>query len=497
MKKAILIVFALCQFLHASTTTLTGTIKDAQGTGLNGTLVMTLPMPAEDTTTNTAISPGPVSFRLINGVITGNALLYDVANLQPTGLYYIARAYDQAGNLQFYGYYAVTGGSFNLGAAVPTTVTTSNISFVNPVNLNGNNTFTGTNSFTGLTTFSNTATFTASLIQQVSGTGCGKALNLLNVDASPTNPNKYFRINQSTGALEIMSNACSLIASLSDAGVFTASSGFCIGASCITSWPLTIVVPNAGATGTSVNTLTTFSGSPSTAIIQPINHSLGVPVGITIAGAGTTGSATIQLLGQTSCVFDGATTAGDYFASSTTTAGNCTDTGATPGIQSLGRVLSTNGGGGTYSVSLGPVSSSAGFAPLRVVLGANQSPAINTQTIILTQSVTFPSASGIYRADVRYGMYITAGSNTCMGLVVDTTNSRAWAFSQQAANGLGQIGLAASEISSQTYAAGATATFTLQMICNAAGTTVTVNNALFSPSPAEPTFLEVTPILSQ
>jgi hypothetical protein len=224
MKTASLICALLCcfsaTFAHAGTSLLTGTLTDAQGNPLNGTLVMQLPMPAQDPATNTLISPVPVSFRVSNGAISGGPPLFDVQTINPTGLYYAAKAYDTAGNLFLYGNYVVTGSTFNLSAAIPTTITTNNVSFLNPVNVNGNNTFSGSNSFTGTTTFSGTQTFTTSITQNVSGTGCTKAFNLLNVDASPANPNKYFRVNQSTGALEIMSNACALIFSLGDNGNF-------------------------------------------------------------------------------------------------------------------------------------------------------------------------------------------------------------------------------------------------------------------------------------
>jgi hypothetical protein len=156
MKKAsvLLVLATLCTSLWASTTTLTGTITDTQGNGLNGTLFMTLPVPASDGTH--AISPGPVTFQLVNGAITGAAQLYDVMTLQPSGLYYTAEAYDNAGNEIFNGNYVVTGASFNLGAATPTSVTTSNISYLTPTFASGNNVFSGANSFTGTNTFSGT-----------------------------------------------------------------------------------------------------------------------------------------------------------------------------------------------------------------------------------------------------------------------------------------------------------------------------------------------------
>jgi hypothetical protein len=133
-------------------------------------------------------------------------------------------------------------------------------------------------------------------------------------------------------------------------------------------------------------------------------------------------------------------------------------------------------------------------APQRVVLGSPVALPINTQTIVLTESVTFPSTAGTYRADVRYGAWATVGANICSAEVIDTTNSRAWALSGQNPNGSGFVGLSGSEISSQTYAAGATATFTLQLACNAAST-ATINGS-FSFSPQEPTYLSVTPVLS-
>lgn len=141
--KQLLAILLLSAAAFASTTTLTGTIKDSQGNGISGTLVMTLPVPAQDQTTNVAVAPGPTFFRLANGVITGGAKLYDVLTLQPAALYYQARAYDTAGNLVFYGNYSVSGASFNLGAAVPTTITTSNISYAGVGFTNLNNVWTG------------------------------------------------------------------------------------------------------------------------------------------------------------------------------------------------------------------------------------------------------------------------------------------------------------------------------------------------------------------
>jgi len=145
-----------CLALAQTTTTLTGTIVDSSGNPLNGTLTMRLPVPAQYTPTNKAVAPSPVTYNLVNGVIQGGAILplYDVQALQPQGLYYIARAYDLTGALQFYGNYVVTGASFNLGAATPTSITTSNISYLLPITSTSSNTFTAAQTFTTINSIS-------------------------------------------------------------------------------------------------------------------------------------------------------------------------------------------------------------------------------------------------------------------------------------------------------------------------------------------------------
>lgn len=145
---------------HASTSTLSGTIVDAQGNPINGRLTMQLPVPAQDTATNTAIANSLVTYKLVNGVIQAGPPLYDVATIQPANLYYAAKVYDSANNLVMTGNYVVTGGTFNLGAATPTTITTSNISYVTPVTTSAANVFTALQTFNaGLTTGSTTGTF--------------------------------------------------------------------------------------------------------------------------------------------------------------------------------------------------------------------------------------------------------------------------------------------------------------------------------------------------
>ncbi len=116
---------------------------------------------------------------------------------------------------------------------------------------------------------------------------------------------------------------------------------------------ITMTHTNASSTGTTLNKLAKLTGAPSTAVTPLTTDTNGV-IGICVSGCGTTSTAEISIAGMTQCIYDGATTAGDYVQISTTTAGDCHDAGATVPLigQILGRVLTTNGGGGTYDTHL-------------------------------------------------------------------------------------------------------------------------------------------------
>lgn len=133
--------------------------------------------------------------------------------------------------------------------------------------------------------------------------------------------------------------------------------------------------------------------------------------------------------------------------------------------------------------------------PQKISLSSPVALVANTQTIVLSKSVTFPSTGGPYRADIRYGAWITAGPDACAGEAIDTTNNLSFALSAQDGNGGGFMALVASEITTNSYIAGNTATFTLQIQCNV-GHSVTVNSGLFTFTPATATFLSITPILT-
>jgi hypothetical protein len=118
---------------------------------------------------------------------------------------------------------------------------------------------------------------------------------------------------------------------------------------------LSISVTNEGTTGTLANGLAKLTGAPSTAIRMTTSDTNGA-IGVVTSGAGAGGTATIQLAGQVACVFENATTAGNYVIPGTGTAGNCRDGGSgyPSSGQAIGRVLTTNGGAGTYTILLFP-----------------------------------------------------------------------------------------------------------------------------------------------
>lgn len=164
-----------------------------------------------------------------------------------------------------------------------------------------------------------------------------------------------------------------------------------------------ITVANAVA-GTTLNALAKLTGAPSTAVVPSIADVGGV-MGVVTAGAGTTGSATIQTNGITpagqGCIFDGATVAGDYVQISATVAGDCHDVGGggyPSSGQVIGRVLSSNGGGGTYSLEVFPpdirVPGVGTFLP-SVVYNA---PSASTNTSIgATTMVTVGASNATYQ----------------------------------------------------------------------------------------------------
>jgi len=124
-------------------------------------------------------------------------------------------------------------------------------------------------------------------------------------------------------------------------------------------------IPNDGSTGTVLNQLAVFNASsPSQSVLASTSATNGV-IGLVQGGAGKSGNAVITWRGYAYCIFDNATTAGDAVIASTSTAGDCHDTGsrAQPGSQLIGYVDVTNATSGQTNgirVSLQPPQGGSG-----------------------------------------------------------------------------------------------------------------------------------------
>jgi hypothetical protein len=116
-----------------------------------------------------------------------------------------------------------------------------------------------------------------------------------------------------------------------------------------------ITVNNAPTTGTTLNSVVKpiFPCPPNNGcVINTATTDTGGALGIVVEGAGTTGKATVALLGSVNCNFDGSVTAGDYVQISSTVSGDCHDAGPSypASGQILGRVITTATGAGLYQM---------------------------------------------------------------------------------------------------------------------------------------------------
>lgn len=170
-------------------------------------------------------------------------------------------------------------------------------------------------------------------------------------------------------------------------------------------------IANSSSTGTTLNMLAKLTGAPSQAVIAATTDTQNI-IGLCVSGCSTTGNATIQQSGSVSCVFDGATTAGDYISISSTTAGNCHDAGASlPNSgQVIGRVLSTNAGTGTYTIDLfGPGTQAIPGGSTPTFMGLSGSAASCGTTVcedragVIQDVAGSPIASNSAIANVNFG----------------------------------------------------------------------------------------------
>jgi hypothetical protein len=130
MKNAALrILLAIFVCANCYATTITGTIRRADGSRLNGRIRFTLSHPARNSSSGEIIVPQTVEYRVSNGQLPSTAAVYGNDILEPQYTYYWTEYFDAYGYKVMENPFYITGASFDLGAAKPTTITTSNISF--------------------------------------------------------------------------------------------------------------------------------------------------------------------------------------------------------------------------------------------------------------------------------------------------------------------------------------------------------------------------------
>ena len=128
----ILLVTFLAMVCSAGATTLTGTIKKGDGTGLTGRIRLKLSHPARSITDSSVVVPIPVDIAVVAGAMLAPPPVYGNDDLQPSNTYYVAEYYNEFNAKVMQNAFYITGATFDLGAAIPTSITTTNISYASP-----------------------------------------------------------------------------------------------------------------------------------------------------------------------------------------------------------------------------------------------------------------------------------------------------------------------------------------------------------------------------
>ena len=174
----------------------------------------------------------------------------------------------------------------------------------------------------------------------------------------------------------------------------------------------TLQLLNDTGTGTTLHKLVRMTGAPAAAVI--VGTSDTTAVGICIATCGQSGTAEIQALGAALCVFDATTvTAGDWVTTSSTTAGDCHDTGvssytaAPPSGTRVGIALTSGSASTSQSINLafsqpsgilanyGHITNITNAASPYTVLGTDYFISCNATAGATT--ITLPAATGTGR----------------------------------------------------------------------------------------------------
>jgi hypothetical protein len=129
MKRWLTPILWLMLTASAFSTTLTGSIKYPSGRGVTGMLQLTLSHPAHSVAAPAVVVPSLVQFRLTNGALPSLAVVIGNDDLTPTHTYYWVEIIDAYGSLVSRAPYYISGITYDMGAAKPTTITTNNLSF--------------------------------------------------------------------------------------------------------------------------------------------------------------------------------------------------------------------------------------------------------------------------------------------------------------------------------------------------------------------------------
>ncbi len=132
MKRILGVIAFVCLAVpaFAGTIPLTGTIRQPNGNLLNGSIQFTLNYSAaRDTCSDNIVVASVVTFIVSNGALPSSARITPNDCLSPTRTTYTARYFSATGQAIAQNVFYIQGASYNLGTAVPSPLTTSNISF--------------------------------------------------------------------------------------------------------------------------------------------------------------------------------------------------------------------------------------------------------------------------------------------------------------------------------------------------------------------------------
>ncbi len=150
-----LILMSFSLVAEAGVVPVIGQFRGVDGSRIQGNLKFTLSYPATDTCSNNVVAPMVSTFRINNGALQGGAAVVPNDCLAPANTFYLVQLFSSAGALirqnNFYVSTPVSPATqFDISSAVPTTLTSSNISFAtigatNSVINNRQYCFTGAN----------------------------------------------------------------------------------------------------------------------------------------------------------------------------------------------------------------------------------------------------------------------------------------------------------------------------------------------------------------